>query len=38
MFGSLDARPEPEEWVLMILGLGLTGAVLRRRRTAARPA
>jgi hypothetical protein len=30
----LDAAPEPETWALMILGFGLVGAVLRRRRAA----
>jgi hypothetical protein len=29
------AVPEPAAWVLMIAGFGLTGALLRRRRTAA---
>jgi hypothetical protein len=26
--------PEPSEWALLIVGFGLVGAVLRRRRTA----
>lgn len=30
--GFLAAVPEPESWALMILGLGLVGAVLRRSR------
>jgi hypothetical protein len=32
--GFLHAVPEPATWALMILGFGLTGAVLRRRRLA----
>ena len=33
---SLDgAVPEPASWALMILGFGLTGAALRRRRIVA---
>jgi uncharacterized protein (TIGR03118 family) len=31
LFGSLTAVPEPLSWALMLLGFGLTGAVLRRR-------
>jgi hypothetical protein len=34
--GSVSAAPEPQTWMLMILGVGLCGAALRRnRRTAA---
>ncbi|MDB5435831.1 MAG: hypothetical protein JWR47_2088 [Phenylobacterium sp.] len=32
--GFLSLVPEPETWTLMITGLGLMGAVLRRRRLA----
>lgn len=35
---TLSAAPEPAAWVSLILGFGLTGAVLRRRRRDARPA
>ncbi|THD62875.1 TIGR03118 family protein [Phenylobacterium sp.] len=31
LFGRIDAVPEPASWALMILGVGLTGAQLRRR-------
>jgi uncharacterized protein (TIGR03118 family) len=31
LFGSLTAVPEPRTWAIMILGLGLMGAALRRR-------
>jgi len=34
--GAVSAAPEPQTWMLMILGVGLCGAALRRnRRTAA---
>ncbi|MGZ6014466.1 MAG: PEPxxWA-CTERM sorting domain-containing protein, partial [Phenylobacterium sp.] len=33
--GALSAAPEPAAWVSLILGFGLTGAVLRRRRSEA---
>jgi hypothetical protein len=34
--GPVSAAPEPQTWMLMILGVGLCGAALRRnRRTAA---
>jgi uncharacterized protein (TIGR03118 family) len=32
LFGSITAVPEPETWAMMILGFGLAGAVVRRRR------
>jgi uncharacterized protein (TIGR03118 family) len=32
LFGSLTAVPEPEGWTLMIVGVGLAGAMLRSRR------
>jgi uncharacterized protein (TIGR03118 family) len=32
LFGRIDAVPEPASWALMILGVGLTGVQLRRRR------
>lgn len=32
--GVLSAAPEPAAWAMMIGGLGLAGAALRRRRTA----
>jgi hypothetical protein len=31
---NLPAVPEPATWAMMILGFGLTGAAVRRRRTA----
>jgi uncharacterized protein (TIGR03118 family) len=31
LFGSLTAVPEPASWLLMILGFGVTGVVLRTR-------
>jgi uncharacterized protein (TIGR03118 family) len=31
LFGSLTAVPEPASWLLMILGFGVTGIVLRTR-------
>jgi hypothetical protein len=38
-FGSVDLSvpviPEPAAWILMILGFGMAGGLLRRRRTAA---
>jgi uncharacterized protein (TIGR03118 family) len=34
MFGSLAAVPEPLSWAMMLLGFGLAGAALRRRRAA----
>ncbi len=30
--GTIGAIPEPSAWVLLILGFGITGAALRRRR------
>jgi hypothetical protein len=36
--GFLAAIPEPGTWALMIAGLGLVGATLRRRRATAIPA
>jgi uncharacterized protein (TIGR03118 family) len=32
LLGSISAVPEPETWALMIVGFGLMGATLRRRR------
>jgi hypothetical protein len=32
-FSLISAAPEPQQWMLLILGFGLTGATLRRRRT-----
>lgn len=32
--GNLAAVPEPESWAMLIAGLGLVGAALRRRRAA----
>ena len=32
LFGAISAVPEPAAWSLMIVGLGLMGASLRRRR------
>ena len=32
LFGSISAVPEPQSWSLMILGVGLMGVSLRRRR------
>ena len=29
-----DAVPEPESWIMLIAGMGLVGATMRRRRTA----
>ena len=34
LFGSITAVPEPATWAMMIAGLGLVGASLRRRRVA----
>jgi hypothetical protein len=34
-FAPVASVPEPETWVLMVGGLGLVGAMLRRRKTAA---
>jgi len=31
---SVDAVPEPATWAMLLAGFGLSGAVLRRRRTA----
>lgn len=37
VFGStISAVPEPATWTLMIAGIGMVGAALRRRRTATR--
>jgi uncharacterized protein (TIGR03118 family) len=32
LFGSISAAPEPETWAMMILGFGLSGGMVRRRR------
>jgi uncharacterized protein (TIGR03118 family) len=34
LFGSLTAVPEPLSWAMMLLGFGMAGAALRRRRLA----
>jgi hypothetical protein len=34
-FGGPGAVPEPATWAIMLVGLGLAGAALRRRRAAA---
>jgi len=34
-FNDVAAVPEPASWAMMIAGFGLTGAAMRRRRTAA---
>jgi hypothetical protein len=34
--GSVSAAPEPQTWMLMIMGVGLCGAALRRARRKAR--
>ncbi|HEY0435105.1 MAG TPA: NF038122 family metalloprotease, partial [Phenylobacterium sp.] len=33
-FGLISNVPEPGQWALLVVGLGLTGATLRRRRAA----
>jgi len=35
LLGSIAAVPEPQTWALMLIGVGLMGATLRRRRLAA---
>jgi len=37
-FNSANSVPEPSSWALMILGMGLTGAMVRRRRFQVTPA
>jgi uncharacterized protein (TIGR03118 family) len=32
LFGAISAAPEPQAWAMMIVGLGLMGVTLRRRR------
>lgn len=34
--GAFSAAPEPSTWLTMIVGFGMVGAVMRRRRTALR--
>jgi hypothetical protein len=34
VFSASAAVPEPATWAIMILGFGLAGAAVRRRRTA----
>ena len=33
-FGSVAAVPEPASWAMLIAGLGIVGAAMRRRKTA----
>ena len=37
LFGSIAAVPEPMTWTMMILGVGMVGVALRRRRLGAGP-
>jgi uncharacterized protein (TIGR03118 family) len=36
LFGSISAVPEPSTWSVMIIGAGLIGTAMRRRKAAAR--
>jgi uncharacterized protein (TIGR03118 family) len=37
LFGSISAVPEPMTWTMLIIGVGMVGVALRRRRRGASP-